>query len=340
MTQAAVTVQRVEAVRAPIDVVTQRLKAAGSTRRGKKWRCPAHDDHEPSLSVSVGDDGRVLLWCHAHCSTQAVVNALGLTFRELHPVSIETFTSSVTSSLDISLYGRPDLGKLEEQQRRGELVPVDVGIEAPAHLDLTARLVLEDMASLMGLFVAAGEFRPMPYASTWCAERMGWPGVAGQRRASRAIVALQKMGLVRCTATLKPTGPGRKGTKCFEPGGAPLASFSRRNALDVVTSIEAAGAEIIELIPRTTDDRACPELERWIDQHCARCGRSLDGRRRHAIYCSGACRAAASRARQPRVLDGETAQSASQSASDVTEDVSGSRVWPPLLDLFRRDGRR
>jgi hypothetical protein len=30
---------------------------------------------------------------------------------------------------------------------------------------------------------------------------------------------------------------------------------------------------------------------------CAHCGASLDGRRRHAIYCGGPCRAAASRAR-------------------------------------------
>jgi len=29
-------------------------------------RCPAHDDRTPSLSVSVGDGGRILLHCHAH----------------------------------------------------------------------------------------------------------------------------------------------------------------------------------------------------------------------------------------------------------------------------------
>jgi hypothetical protein len=45
--------------------------------------CPAHDDHDPSLTVATGDDGRVLLNCHAGCSAQAVVDALGLGMSDL-----------------------------------------------------------------------------------------------------------------------------------------------------------------------------------------------------------------------------------------------------------------
>lgn len=40
--------------------------------------CPAHDDRNPSLSVKTGDDGRALIHCHAGCSFDAVVAALGL----------------------------------------------------------------------------------------------------------------------------------------------------------------------------------------------------------------------------------------------------------------------
>lgn len=43
-----------------------------------KARCPAHDDRNPSLSVATGDDGRVLLYCHAGCSYQEIVEALGM----------------------------------------------------------------------------------------------------------------------------------------------------------------------------------------------------------------------------------------------------------------------
>jgi hypothetical protein len=50
-------------------------------------RCPSHEDANPSLSVSVGDEGRVLVKCHAGCSTEAVVRALGLHMRDLGPES-------------------------------------------------------------------------------------------------------------------------------------------------------------------------------------------------------------------------------------------------------------
>lgn len=46
--------------------------------------CPAHDDHDPSLSVSIGDDGRVLLHCFAGCSFDEILLALNLTATELH----------------------------------------------------------------------------------------------------------------------------------------------------------------------------------------------------------------------------------------------------------------
>src|SRR5262249_10331976 len=39
-------------------------------------RCPAHDDRTPSLSVSDGNDGKVLVHCHAGCSQDAVIVAL------------------------------------------------------------------------------------------------------------------------------------------------------------------------------------------------------------------------------------------------------------------------
>ena len=45
-------------------------------------RCPAHDDRNPSLSVSV-KEGRVLLHCFAGCPPEAVLEAVGLTWRDL-----------------------------------------------------------------------------------------------------------------------------------------------------------------------------------------------------------------------------------------------------------------
>ena len=41
---------------------------------GSSWtaRCPRHDDRQNSLSIGEGDDGRVLLTCHAGCSNPLV----------------------------------------------------------------------------------------------------------------------------------------------------------------------------------------------------------------------------------------------------------------------------
>ena len=48
-------------------------------------KCPAHDDHHASLSVGEGQDGRILLKCHAGCSTQSILAAMGLSERDLFP---------------------------------------------------------------------------------------------------------------------------------------------------------------------------------------------------------------------------------------------------------------
>ena len=52
-----------------------------------RWvaRCPAHDDHTPSLSIREAEDGRILLHCFAGCRTADVLQALGLTWRDLFP---------------------------------------------------------------------------------------------------------------------------------------------------------------------------------------------------------------------------------------------------------------
>ena len=46
-------------------------------KSGAGWmaRCPAHDDHNPSLSLR-DVDGKVLIRCHAGCDQRAVLDAL------------------------------------------------------------------------------------------------------------------------------------------------------------------------------------------------------------------------------------------------------------------------
>ena len=65
--------------------VLQHFDAVRKSGDGHVARCPAHQDTHQSLSIGTGDDGRTLLHCHVGCSTEAVVEAAGLTMTDLFP---------------------------------------------------------------------------------------------------------------------------------------------------------------------------------------------------------------------------------------------------------------
>ena len=67
---------------APLDAVLARLE--GVRRNGSQWKalCPAHPDKNQSLSVSE-KDGKILLNCLAGCPTEKVLDAAGLTWKDL-----------------------------------------------------------------------------------------------------------------------------------------------------------------------------------------------------------------------------------------------------------------
>jgi hypothetical protein len=53
---------------------------------GWRARCPAHDGKSrDSLSVTVTDDGRLLIYCFAGCATLEIVQAIGLELTDLMP---------------------------------------------------------------------------------------------------------------------------------------------------------------------------------------------------------------------------------------------------------------
>ena len=56
-----------------------------------RWtaRCPAHEDRDPSLSIAVTPDDRILLHCHAGCGGADVVAAIGLSLSDLFPEPLD-----------------------------------------------------------------------------------------------------------------------------------------------------------------------------------------------------------------------------------------------------------
>jgi putative DNA primase/helicase len=53
-------------------------KALGGRKAGGGWtaRCPAHDDHTPSLSIRDAEENKVLVRCHAGCDQERLIAAL------------------------------------------------------------------------------------------------------------------------------------------------------------------------------------------------------------------------------------------------------------------------
>ncbi len=64
------------------------VKKAGS---GYIACCPAHEDENPSLSISEGSDKKILLNCFAGCTTQAICTSLNLEVSDLFNASMTSY---------------------------------------------------------------------------------------------------------------------------------------------------------------------------------------------------------------------------------------------------------
>lgn len=70
------------------DTFLAKLKGVKPSNNGWEARCPCrNDDENPSLSVGVGDDGRVLVTCHrgSGCSVVEICQSVGMKVTDLFP---------------------------------------------------------------------------------------------------------------------------------------------------------------------------------------------------------------------------------------------------------------
>jgi len=93
-------------------------------------RCPCHDDREPSLSISDGQDGKLLVNCFAGCDPVDILralNGLGLSEPSTEPPSPRLHhRDNGRAARDIWRESRPAAGTLVERylRRRGITLPV------------------------------------------------------------------------------------------------------------------------------------------------------------------------------------------------------------------------
>jgi hypothetical protein len=89
--------------------------------RGWVGRCPSHDDRQPSLSISEGRDGRVLVRCFSGCTPDEIVRAMGLQLADLFeaktmppaPISRRPTADDVERQLQV------ELGRILDREEAG-----------------------------------------------------------------------------------------------------------------------------------------------------------------------------------------------------------------------------
>ena len=77
-----------------LDYIAEHFDGVRPSGQGYAALCPCHDDSDPSLSINEGEDGRVVIYCHARCPTRDILQIVGLTMADLmpdHPMIVKTY---------------------------------------------------------------------------------------------------------------------------------------------------------------------------------------------------------------------------------------------------------
>ena len=91
-----------------IDDILSRLQGVKPSGRGHTSLCPAHPDKNPSLSITEGDDGRILVHCHHGCTAEEIAAALGIEMRDLMPDTQPTQRAKKPASRIVATYDYTD----------------------------------------------------------------------------------------------------------------------------------------------------------------------------------------------------------------------------------------
>lgn len=100
----------------------QRLHNVKPGRDGQYTACcPCHDDRRNSLSVGQGEDGKILLHCHAGCDTADVASVLGLAIKDFFVEPPKRTNNRRRPAVVATYTYRDDNGNvLAEKQRRAD----------------------------------------------------------------------------------------------------------------------------------------------------------------------------------------------------------------------------
>ena len=250
-----------------IDEFLSRLHGVRKSGKGWSARCPGHDDAHNSLSVGVGEAGRILVYCQANAGCNenhhaAILRPLNLTVRDLGPDAGEDRRNGHPQRSEIATYPyRDEAGALLYETVRYE--PKDFRQRRPDgrggriwNLD-SVRRVLYRLPDLRG--------EPVVYV------------VEGEKDADR----LAELGFA---ATTSPLGAGKWREEYGYVGQLAAAGCEQvvviedhdeaghKHALDVVASCRQANLAVKHIslswpFPRRA--KGGEDISDWLVQHTA-----------------------------------------------------------------------
>ncbi|NLK42460.1 MAG: hypothetical protein GX298_10460 [Planctomycetes bacterium] len=94
--------------------ILDKLRNVKQVGKGFSAQCPAHKDNRNSLSVSMGDEGRILLCCHAGCTNDAICSAVDIELKDLFPIQAKSLRKRIVATYDYT----DESGKLLFQKVR------------------------------------------------------------------------------------------------------------------------------------------------------------------------------------------------------------------------------
>jgi putative DNA primase/helicase len=207
----------------PAEKLIDRLE--GVRGRGPKWdaRCPSHDDHQPSLSITEQSTGDVLVHCHAGCAIEDVLAAIGLDKNDLFMQSSNGHREEEAVYRYLDESGRPlfEVVRFEGKQFRQRLTDGTWGLNGARRVPYRLPRVLEAVAKGEDVMVVEGE---------------------------KDVHALERLGIA---ATTNPGGAGKWRQEYGEHlRGAKVTIVADRDdpgrdhARQVAASLERVAAEI------------------------------------------------------------------------------------------------
>ena len=103
------------------DLIIERLEHVRATGKNR-WiaRCPAHNDSSPSLVITQPDNERVLIHCHAGCSTGDILDSMGLDWGALMPDKGMTYSATRITRKDEPLVDQMLIEISKSMASRGE----------------------------------------------------------------------------------------------------------------------------------------------------------------------------------------------------------------------------